>query len=77
MSKKFDYMLSYARKIIKKYGEKSKRDRENVTTYAPSLSQNFVWLISFEILIARNYKFLHGITHFRTKLQSNCTALDQ
>ena len=46
----------------------------------PSLSQkllNFDWLLSFEIVIARNYKFLHGITLFCTELQSNCTALDQ
>ena len=35
------------------------------------------WLISFEIVIARNYNFLHGITLFCTELQSNCTAFDQ
>ena len=38
---------------------------------------HFDWLINFEIVIARNYKFLHGITFFCTELQSNCTALDQ
>ena len=31
----------------------------------------------FEIVTARNYKFLHGSTHFCTELQNNCTALDQ
>ena len=49
--------------------------------------QTQLWTLSFglcasrhqnnEIVIARNYKFLHGITHFCTELQSNCTALDQ
>ena len=38
---------------------------------------HFDWLISFEIVIAQNYKLLHRITLFCTELQSNCTALDQ
>ena len=45
----------------------------------PSLSRkvlHFDWLISFQIVIARNYTFLHGITHFCTELQSNRSALD-
>ena len=34
-------------------------------------------LISFEAVIARNYKSLHGITQFCTEVQSDGTALDQ
>ena len=38
---------------------------------------HFDWLINFETVIARNYKFQHGIAHFCTELQSYYTALDQ
>ena len=55
--------------------------KQNVTVTTHGCTDNsclhFDGLISFEIIIARNYKFLHGITHSCTELQRNWTALDQ